>query len=150
MGSASSMINIDVYISCPEKNKYIDLLENNLQSFNYNVLNSTLLKNSLSVISISEASKYIKTIIDKTKFILIYVSQNSLKSYSQSIELNELMDNNDFDKSKIIYLMGEGDYLPGNNKSLETYFVDKRWFPFYDDETTRDSIDKISSIVYSS
>ena len=60
------------------------------------------------------------------------------------------MDNNDFDKSKIIYLMGEGDYLPGNNKSLETYFVDKRWFPFYDDETTRDSIDKISSIVYSS
>ena len=42
MGAASSMINIDVYISYPEKkNINIDSLKNNLQSFNYNIFDNT-------------------------------------------------------------------------------------------------------------
>jgi hypothetical protein len=149
MGAASSMLNIDIYISYPEKTKYIDCFENNLKSLNYNIINSSLLKNSIKEIPILEAEKYIKIIIEKTCFLIIGISSQSIKSYSQSIELNELIENNSFDKQKIIYLLLEHDYLPNNNKSLENFLKNKRWFPFYNEETYSNSIDKLLSIIFS-
>jgi hypothetical protein len=153
MGAASSMLNIDVYISYSEKNKYIDFLENQLNSLNYNIVNSYVLTNSINEIDNSQVSKYIKMIIQKTNFVIICLSKNTVKSYSQSFELNELIElkeNQSFDKYKIIYLLIDSDYIPSNNKSLEIYLQNKRWFPFYNEETYTNSFDKILSIVFSS
>ena len=150
MGSASSILNIDIYISYPEKNKYIDFLENQLNTLNYNIVNSSLLKSSINEIASNEVSKYIKTIMEKTTFVIICLSKNTVKSYSQSFELNELIENLSFDKDKIIYLLMDSDYIPSNNKSLEIYLKNKKWFPFYDEETCSNYIDKILSIVFSS
>ena len=150
MGSASSILNIDIYISYPEKNKYIDFLENQLNTLNYNIVNSSLLKSSINEIASNEVSKYIKTIMEKTTFVIICLSKNTVKSYSQSFELNELIENLSFDKDKIIYLLMDSDYIPINNKSLEIYLKNKKWFPFYDEETCSNYIDNILSIVFSS
>ena len=146
MGSANSMVCIDVYISYPDKTKYIELLENNLKSLNYYVINSSIVKNSINEIpSSQEISKNINLLLEKTNFIIICLSNDSFKSYSQSFELNEIIENVNFDKNKIIYLI-----LDENNENLENYIKNKRWYPFYDEESYKNSIDKILSIVFSS
>jgi hypothetical protein len=151
MGATSSIVNFDIYISYPEKNEYIDFLENQLKSLNYNVINSSLLKNSINEeITSSEIRKYMETIIEKTRFVIICLSKNSVKSYSQSFELNELIENTSLDKNKIIYLMIDDTYKLNNYNYIENYIKNKRWFAFYDEETSNNSIDKILSIVFSS
>ena len=150
MGASCSILNIDIYISYPEKTEYIDFLENNLKSLSYNVINSSLLQNSLNENSSSEISKYIKTIINKTNFIIICLSKNTIKSYPQSIELNELVENISLDKNKIIYLMIDDNYKQNNYKYIDNFIQNKTWFPFYDKETYSNSIDSILSIIFSS
>jgi hypothetical protein len=151
MGATSSIVNFDIYISYPEKNEYVDFMENQLKSLNYNVINSSLLKNSINEeITSSEIRKYMETIIEKTRFVIICLSKNSVKSYSQSFELNELIENTSLDKNKIIYLMIDDTYKLNNYNYIENYIKNKRWFAFYDEETSNNSIDKILSIVFSS
>jgi hypothetical protein len=151
MGATSSIVNFDIYISYPEKNEYVDFLENQLKSLNYNVINSSLLKNSINEeINSSEIRKCMKTVFEKIRFVIICLSKNSVKSYTQSFELNEFVENTSFDINKIIYLMIDDNYKVNNYKYFENYIQNKRWFPFYDEETSSNSIDKILSIVFSS
>lgn len=151
MGASSSILTLDVYISFPEENCYIDLLKDNMKILNYYIMDSSMIIHNMKDLPVTEISKHIVNIINKTKYIFICISPETIRSITQTIEMNELNEimNSDstFDNKKVIYLMTDGNYTPITNKELKCIIQQHVWFPIYDDETLFQTNNKITTIL---
>lgn len=145
MGSSYGIIKLDIYISYYETMKCIEDLENNLMKLNYHIMNSSLLLNAIKESNAEILEKYINNIIQETKFVIICVNKNILKSYSQVIETNALISNN-FHDNKIIYLMLESDYTL-DNSDIKYSSKHNNWYPFYDDNSRKETYNKLLNIL---
>lgn len=148
MGASSSILTIDVYISFPEQNPYIDNLKNNLEYLNYSILDSSMIVKSFKDLPITNISKYMVNVIDKTKYIFICISPETIRSITQTIEMNELNNNNLKlnDNKKIIYLMTDENYTPFTNRELKCITEENMWLPLYDDETFFETNNKLTTL----
>ena len=148
MGASSSILTLDLYISFPEQNPYIDNLKNSLELLNYSILDSSMIIKSLKDLPITDISKHIKNIIDKTKYIFICISPETIRSITQTIEMNELNNNLKLnDDKKIIYLMTDENYTPLTNIELKCIIQDNRWLPLHDDETFFETNNKLTTLL---
>lgn len=143
MGNSCNFIKYNIYISFPEENENITLFENNLKSFNLNILNSSLLINNINLQK-DLLKEYIKTTINNNElqYIFVCVSKNFYKTFSQTIEMNEFITNDLVDKNKIIYLILEEDFTPLNSYLKHTIGTNK-WYPFYSKSTSEASYSQI-------
>ena len=149
MGASSSIfleINYDIYLSYAEESEFIDLLKNKLYILNYKVLDSSLVKQALTEISISEISRYVNEIIKKANLIIICLSKKSINSITNAIEMNEL-EKVSRKSIKYIYLMMDENYTPITNKELNCIVKHGEWFPFYDFNVAEESINKIIPLL---
>jgi hypothetical protein len=133
-------------LSYSEESEFINWLKNRLFILNYKVLDSSLIKQALTEVSINEIRQSIKPIIKKANTIIICLSTKSIKSITNAIEMNEL-DLNSSNLNKYIYLMTDVNYTPITNKELNCIVNQRHWFPFYDRRSVLDSMNKIIPIL---
>jgi len=122
MGASSSFpinANVDIYLSYPEKNEYIERILESVNQYNYNILESSLIIQHKDEISMNEIFKYTETFIENSKYIFVCISQNSIRSTTQTIEMNEIIDKYPKIQDKLVYLMMEPEYTPITNKELK-------------------------------
>jgi hypothetical protein len=146
MGASSSFpinANVDIYFSYPEKNEYIERLMESLNQYYYTILESSLIIQHKNEISMNEISKYMESFIENSKFIFICISQSSIRSTTQTIEMNEIIDKYPKIQDKLVYLMMEPEYTPITNKELKCIVKKNLWYPLYDNDTLFDTTNKI-------
>ena len=153
MGASSSLLTnaeldiyisyLDIYISYPIKTEYIGKMIDTLQKMDLKIMESSLMIQSRKDFSISEISKYMEIFIEKTKFIYIFISKETIKSVTQIIEMNEIIDKYPTCQMKMIYFMMDSDYTPITNVELKSIVKENVWYPVYDEDTIVDTTNKI-------
>jgi len=134
MGASSSLITnpeLDIYLSYPNKTEFIEKLIHTLQKMSFILVDSSLKKE----IPISEIPKYMELFMEKTKFIFVCISSNTIKTVTQIIEMNEIMDKYPILEKKIIYFMMESDYTPITDEGIKHIVKQNLWYPIYDDDS---------------
>jgi len=151
MGATSSFsmdLPIDIYLSYAEDSKFISILKYKLNVLNYKVMDSSIIQRSLNEYTVPEVTTLIEKNIHIANNIIICISKKSIQSISNAIEMNELEKVNR--KSyKYIYLMMEEDFTPIINKGLNSIIGHGVWFPFYDDISVEETMNKISPLLLS-
>jgi hypothetical protein len=140
MGGASSSLltnnaaELDIYLSYPEKTEYINKMMDTLQTMNLKVMDSSIMIQSRKDLSISDISKYMEIFIEKTKYIFLCISSNTIKSVTQIMEINGIMEKCQT-KTKIIYFMLDELYTPNTNPELNSIIKQNQWYPIYDENS---------------
>ena len=150
MGASSSFITdaeIDIYLSYPNKTEYMERMMDTLQNMNFKVMDSSLMIQSRKDFSTSEISKYMEEFIEKTKFIFICISKETIKSVTQIMEMNEIMDKYPTLQNKIIYFMMDTDYTPITNVELKSIVKQNVWYPIYDEDSLFYTTNKLLTIL---
>ena len=145
MGASNSfMKKLDIYLSFPEENEFVIGLKRKLLDLNYSICDTSIVKKSLETLTTAEISKHMETLIENTRFIIVCVSLKSLKSFTQSIEMDKLLDNSFEDNNKVIYLIMDENYpCVLINKHMEK----NDCFLYYDQETISESFEKIIEML---
>ena len=150
MGASSSItldLNIDIYLSYPEKTEYIERMMDTLQNMNFTVMESSLMIQSKKDLSASEISKYLEVFIEKTKFIFVCISNKTIKTVTQIMEMNEIMDKYPTLQTKIIYFMMDSDYTPITDRGLKSIVKKNLWFPIYDEDSLFYTTNKLLTLL---
>jgi hypothetical protein len=138
------MKKLDIYLSFPEENEFVIGLKRKLLDLNYSICDTSIVKKSLETLTTAEISKHMETLIENTRFIIVCVSLKSLKSFTQSIEMDKLLDNSFEDNNKVIYLIMDENYpCVLINKHMEK----NDCFLYYDQETISESFEKIIEML---
>lgn len=146
MGNATGIINTtdnNIYLSYISTNKYLDAISKKIKEFEFNIINSEILLNSLPKSNTEEINKILELILNNSSFILIAVSEDTIKSYSQNIELNALLNTN----KKVIYLMTDNQFTPENIPWLNVLINNNKWYPLYDEVTLQTFLQELDSIL---
>jgi len=148
MGAASSMnITSDIYFSYAENNEYIQTMEKDFRNLNYDVIDSSLIKKSFVDLTNMDISNIVEQIVEKTKYIFVCISPNSIKSITQMIEMNEIINKKNELKNKLIYLMMDRNYNPITNNELNSIIQQNKWFPVYDENTLFETTSKVLTLL---
>jgi hypothetical protein len=150
MGASSSLITnveLDIYLSYPEKTEFIAKMMDILQNMNFRIMDSSLMIQSRIDFSNSEISKYMEELIEKTKYVFICISNKTIKSVTQIMEMNEIMDKYPITQNKIIYFMMEPDYTPITNKELKCIVKNNIWYPIYDEDSLFYTTNKLLTLL---
>lgn len=150
MGASTSFImdaNLDIYLSYPVKTEYMERMIETLENMKFKVLDSSLMIKSRTDFSISEISKYMGELIEKTKFVFICISKETIKSITQIIEMNEIMDKYPTIQNKIVYFMMDSDYTPITNVELKSIVKKNVWYPIYDEDSLFYTTNKILTLL---
>jgi hypothetical protein len=150
MGASSSLLTtaeLDIYISYPNKTEYMERMMDILQKMNFVIMDSSLMIQSRKDYSIGEISKYMEIFIEKTKFIFICFSKETIKSVTQIMEMNEIIDKYPRFQTKIIYFMMDSDYTPITNAELKSIVTKHVWYPIYDENSLFDTTNKILTLL---
>ena len=152
MGASSSInkdIKCDIYISYVNETPNLNNLIYSLKLLDYQIIDSSIIKNSLLEIPNIQLSHYVEKILENSKYIFICLSSKSFQSYSQTIETNELTTKLII-SSKIIYLFTEAHFTLDTNPELKGIIKQNKWFPLYDEITTSQTCGKILTILINS
>jgi hypothetical protein len=128
MGSSAS-------IQTDSKTIYISY-DNNCDSQYKDLCIEKLTENGYTILS--NNTNHIMT----CKFVIIFISGETIKSPMQSRDINTCIDNN----KSIIYLITDVDYLPSINSSIYKFISNNSYYPFYDKETVTSTIHQFDFI----
>ena len=118
-----------------------------LQNMNFKVMDSSLMIQSRKDFSTSEISKYMEEFIEKTKYIFICISKETIKSVTQIMEMNEIMDKFPTVQNKIIYFMMDPEYTPITNVELKSIVKQNVWYPIYDEDSLFYTTNKLLTLL---
>lgn len=151
MGASSSLltdVELDIYLSYPnKKNEYINKMMDILQTMNFKIMDSSIMIQSRTDLSPSEISKYMEIFIEKTKFIFVCISSETIKSVTQIMEINEILDKYPMVQNKIIYFMMDELYTPITNTELKSIIKKNLWYPIYDEDSLFYTTNKLLIIL---
>jgi len=151
MGASSSFITsveIDIYLSYSnQKNEYLERMRDTLQNLNFRILDSSLMIQSRTDFSNYEISKHMEEFIEKTKFIFICISKETIKSVTQIMEMNAILDKYPNNQHNILYFMTDADYTPLTNTELKSIVKKTEWYPLYDENTLFDTTNTLINLL---
>jgi len=136
MGAASSISNENnnmIYISydsSQDKNIYLSDLKDNLLRESLHIIHSGVTSDALKHLSAQDISIQIENILKHTGCFVLCISEKTIRSYHQTIEINNAIDSN----KKIVYLIMDKGYSPANNIVAKSLVGKQTWLPFYTDE----------------
>ena len=123
MGSSASVSMANtVYLSYDssfQTNRYIQLLSEEIENFNYIIVNSEMTK-------VIENLKNIDLFIRDSKYIIIGITPKTIRSIQQIIEINSAWDY----KKNIIFIMLDENYTPLSEPTLLSIIKKKHLAPF--------------------
>lgn len=134
MGASVSISN-NIYISYNIKQSSNAIIKNICSQFKdqgFMTINSELVTEKLADYSLSKKIETINTIISHSQWIIICISEDTVQSYFQTIEINNILDNNN--KNNIIYIMTDDNYTPQNIPYLKTLIKNNKWFLLTDEK----------------
>jgi len=143
MGATNSIHNglsNHIYVSYDSKeknNRYLSLLISKLRNKNYNIVYSDITSDSLYHLPVKDISFTMEDIMSQSLCIIICVSESTIRSFYQAIEINTALERN----SRIIYLILDIYYSPYNNTIVKALVKDKPWYPLYSSYHVSDCID---------
>jgi hypothetical protein len=117
---------------------------------NFQIMDSSTMIQSRNDLSNAEISKYMEEFVVKTKCIFICISKETIKSITQIMEMNAIMDKYPTIQPKIRYLMTDDDYTPLTNIELKSIVRKNAWYPIYNEETLLDTTNKVLTILFAS
>lgn len=159
MGASSSLImnaelelelELDIYLSYSHRSEYLERLTHMLQNMNFRIMDSSIMIQSRNDFSNSEISKYMEEFLAKTKIIFICISKETIKSVTQIMEMNAILDKYPTIQPKIRYVMTDDDYTPITNTELKSIVRNNSWYPLYNEETLLDTTNKILTLLFAS
>jgi hypothetical protein len=131
MGASGSITN-NIYISYDLNlrfNKDIKHICSELNDHGFIIIDSELAANELSQVELSQKIENIESIISQSKCLIIFISEDTLKSYFQMIEMNNII----FSKKNIMYIMMDEKYTPINTPYLQLLIRNNKWFSLKDE-----------------
>ena len=150
MGASSSIelqLNVDIYLSYPEKTEYIERMIDTLQNMQFSIMESCVMIQSRNNLSPFEISKYLEVFIQKTKFIFVCISKKTIKTVTQIMEMNEIMDKYPILQNRIVYFMMDSDYTPITDKGLQSIVQKNVWYPIYDEDSLFYTTNKLLTLL---
>lgn len=143
MGATTSLhngVSKNIYVSYDSREKnnhYIGRLIDELRNENYNIIYSDITSESLKLLSVKEISFAMESIMRQSSCIIMCVSETTIRSFYQAIEINTALDTN----TQIIYLMMDKSYTPHTNAFVKGFVKQNEWYPFYANEHVSDCIE---------
>ena len=122
-------------------------LKRKLINLKYNICDSNIVTENLDLETMCyfEISEHIVNLFKNTSYIIVCLSLKTFKTYLQIIEMNKLLDNSfEYNNNKIIYLITDIRYIPLLLNSIKNNNI---YFPYYNQETSNDSFEKIVNIL---
>ena len=155
MGSSSSLLmtanlNLDIYLSYSNnKTEYLEIMKHTLQNMNFRILDSSTFQvvQSRKDFSNTEISKYMEEFMDKTKCLFICISKETIKSVTQIMEMNAILEKYPNNQPNLLYFMTDADYTPITNTELKSIVQENTWYPLYDEETLLDTTNKVLTLL---
>ena len=126
---------LDIYLSYSNKTEHMERMMDTLRNMNFKIMDSSVMIQSRIDFPISEISKHMEIFIEKTKFVFICISKETIRSITQIMELNEIMNKYPNLQNKIIYFMVDSDYTPITNIELNSIIKKNKWHPIYDEDS---------------
>jgi hypothetical protein len=141
MGASSSISTLyeNTYISYPIDDANAENLQEELLNSGYKIENAHFLKECNY--PVHDYQLKVETIMAQSKNILICVSEKTITSFRQAIEINFALDSN----KKIIYAFTDEQFTPINTPYLNGLVSNNIWLPAYDESTIIDAIEILES-----
>jgi len=136
MGASSSISNY-VYISSSDRDKNAMHLSSSLADSGYNTIQLDMERLDPHTLSTS-----IDSFIAKSVCIIVCINEQSLRSFHQMIEINNILQSN----KKIIYVMTDEQFTP-ENTYLNGFVKQNTWFKAYDDDSLRFTVAQMKLII---
>jgi len=153
MGASSSLltdVELDIYLSYPDKKtEFIERMIDTLQKMDFKVMDSSIMIQSRKDLSSYDISKFMEIFIEKTKYIFVCISSQTIKSVTQIMEINEIFDKYPKLQTKIIYFMMNQHYTPITNTELNSIIKKNLWYPIYDEDSLLYTTNKLLTILLS-
>lgn len=136
MGASNGIINTEnkiIYISYPlqyKDNLYLQELQKYMSTKKFYIINSENTYESLQNLEGNLIMDNIKNVLDKTRYFIICISENTIYSYHQTVEINNSIEYN----KEILYLITDKFCEPENNNFVKSLVNNKKWLLFYTDE----------------
>ena len=148
MGASNGIINEEkgIYISysCNYKeNLYLQELQKKLLNQKKYIINSENTYDLLQHLDGQMISDNIGNIlVNKTIYFIICISEETISSYHQTIEINNSIEYN----KEILYLITDKLFTPENNNFVKSLVKNKNCLLFYNDEHFTQCLDYLSNI----
>ena len=136
MGASSSVNNQpnnlnlkdNVYISYDENDRCGEIIHDELIRMGLNILQGRGVMNGNEIESFTNL---VDNIMNTSTCVIICISEKTVCSFYQAIEINSAMENN----KQIIYIMTDANFTPLNKPYLNGLVKTNSWMPAYDDNT---------------
>ena len=153
MGASSSFVlstppgeNIrmkdNTFISYSESDVNAENVHNELLCSGFNVLQAHFKSTEMCDFSMKEYKDLVKQIMEQSKNIIICVSEKTVTSFHQAIEINFALDSN---QKNIVYLFTDKHFNPSNTPYLNGLVSYNIWLPAYDTTTIITAIENLES-----
>ena len=147
MGASNGIINGNksIYISYDLRYKYnlnLKELQKNMSKQKIYVINSENTYGLLQHLDGHLITDSIKNILDKTIYFIICISEKTISSYHQTIEINNSIEYN----KEILYLITDKLFTPENNDFVKSLVKNKKWLLFYNDQHFTECLQYLSKI----
>jgi len=147
MGASNGIINGNksIYISYDlryKDNLNLQELQKNMSKQKIYVINSENTYGLLQHLDGHLITDSIKNILDKTIYFIICISEKTISSYHQTIEINNSIEYN----KEILYLITDKLFTPENNDFVKSLVKNKKWLLFYNDQHFTECLQYLSKI----
>jgi len=150
MGSASSISSdtknaYNVYISYDNtlQHNCLQTMCSSIEKIGINTITSDVSKLCDKNHHATHITNNITEMMKSCKYLIICVSNSTIKSFIQTIELNVALDYSD----KIIYIITEKELNPIINSFIGSVIKDNKWFRCYDESTFTNCLKEIMYIL---
>jgi hypothetical protein len=148
MGASSSIpttgdnirLKDNMYISYAYNDKNAETFHDELLNSGYNILQANF-HTEKDDFSLKEYQELTKQIMEQSLHIFICVSEKTVTSFHQAIEINIALDS----KKNIVYIFTDENFTPANTHYLNGLVSYNIWLPAYDAITIITAIETLES-----
>ena len=141
--NGSNGSNGNIYISYSEDDVNAGLLHDELINSGHNIVNLSLEFAQDNNVSIDTISNTVKSIITESIHIIICISEQTVSSFRQAIEIDNALNSN----KNIIYVMTDSSFTPLNTPYLNAVVKCNKWLPAYDKDTLTSTLEDFDLLL---
>jgi hypothetical protein len=130
----------NTYLSYTDGDTNAEHLHDELLNSGYNIVKENFLREN--DFTIKQYQDMVKDIMSQSKNIVVCVSEKTVMSFSQAIEINIALDKDD---TNIVYIFTDEDFTPTNMPYLNGLVGNNIWLPAYDATTMSVAIETMET-----
>lgn len=146
MGASSSVncnIKKNIYISYSDNDDNAKVLHDELINSGHNMMKCSPTFIEKHNLNIDTISNMFEKIMSKSYYIIICISDKTVSSFHQAIEINHALTSN----TNIIYVMTDAHFTPENTFYLNNVVKYHKWLPAYDKNTLTATLEEFDVLL---